>query len=484
LAIQDTIRRLRHASRLIDISESSDFVKITDAFLSLSRSRLEESIIATKKVLSDWAFGELDNWWGTILSIERIEGVDDVDEFLADSTYVSRIRRFMEAANGGQSMESVRMAAEAGSGVPVRIKNIVGRLILEPLEDVTPLQIAGMLRAARRVAPARAVMDVNIAENYSSERVKFAWSPSVYVGEHPGTFEVSGTRFDTENYAIYASSDLWDRSGEDTILTTDGLPNNVLSGTGGAWHIPNLGFGRRVTLNVSTQAKPLNHLKMAISAGQWNISASDDGGEEIFSQRVISASTEAWREMDILFPNNEFRTTRFITLDITQGAQESRSLFVRSLYIGGQVTPNNRINWLAEGGLEGEREGGKDVITGDGSSLYSDEEGTEDWISTLDPDSASEKVVYTTLGGVPQKVEALGIKTSTPGCLFRIAYTNDSILAPEDFENANWRRVSGIYEMKNGRVKVSPFTGTHVRLTITNLRPLLMKDFEPSIEEG
>ncbi len=467
--IQDTIRRLVHAGRLVELSEDSEFVKLADALMSLDRERLDRAILATKKVLSDWADRELDNWWGAITSIDRLQGVDDVSDFLGDSTYVSRIRRFMEAGNSGVSLESIRMAAESGAGVPIRAKKALGRIILEPLESVTPPQVAGAIRAARRVAPARAIVEMGTAETFDPEPVKAAYSPSVYIGENPRT-RMRGSQYDSPNEAVYVTSNIWDRANEGSIFPTDGLPGNAMKG--GAWHTSPLGFGKRVALVVSMEDEPFNRVKFSISPGTWMVEFRRPNGETLHRERLVIE--EGWYVMSRTF---KFVRDVQIYLLFTQAAQDTNDLFIKGLYVGARVKEDNRKDWLALGGFKGEGDP-RQIVNGEASNILSG----GSWIAAPSPSNNSQRVLYATLGGVPRRVESLLMKTITPGCIFKVAYSNDRIDKDEEYEKANWTSIPGLYEMRNGRVKVRSFTGQHIRITFTRLRPMLMRDYQPPEE--
>jgi hypothetical protein len=316
------------------------------------------------------------------------------------------------------------------------------------------------------------VIEVAPAESYVPERIKFAWSPSVYIGEPPEE-GMSGPNFDTPNYALYAESRTWDRSSSDSLFPSNGLPNNVLEGS--AWHTPPMGVGASVELNVSVDAQPVSRVQVSISYGRWSVVITDNTGEEILRETIINR--EPWLIFDRMF---EFKRVEALQIRISNVEQSLRDLFVKNLYVGGRVTSENRTNWLALGGLKGSAER-DNVVTGNAEGIM---DGSSGWISVPSPDPTNKEYLYSTLGSIPRRVEALGMKTKTPGCIFRIAYSGDSITSPSDFEKISWSPVSGIYEMKNGRVKVKPFTGRQMRLEVTNLRPMLMKDFEGSIRDN
>lgn len=468
-APNDTIRRLRHAGRLVELSEDSYLVRLVDALLSLDRERLDRSIARAKKVLSDWAGQELDRWWGAILSLERVKGVDDPDQFLGDERYVERIRSYMEAASMGISLEAVRRAAEAGSGTRMQAYSASGRVILLPEEPITAAQRAGALRAARRLAPARSVIEIGEMESLAPEMVKHAYSESYYIGEQPTREGMSGGRYDSPNMTTYVFGRLWDRSDAGGLVETDGLPTNLMRG--GVWHTPPLGFGRKAEVEIGLKDEPVNRIKVSLSTGSWRVEVF--AGQELLLSESLVIS-RSWYTLDRLF---RFVRVPSIRLSITQTAQEMRELYAKGLYVGARVNRENRVDWLALGGLEGRS--GQNLVSADAKGIV----GGGGWISEPAPDPNHERILYATLSSVPRRVEALYFRTKTPGAIFRLAFSNDRVASDEDFPRLRWTDTPGIYEMRNGRVRVSPFTGQHVKITITNLRPMLMKDFEPE-EEG
>ncbi len=241
LDILDTINRVSSVGKLVSLTEGSNFAKIANGLLSLERARLDDSLERTKKHFGDWAGAELDNWWGTILSLERLSGVENVGDFIGDGSYIARIKKYMEAANHGISQEAVRKAAEAGSGIPVRIEKAENRIIIVPLETLSPVNKAGLLRAVHRIAPARAIIELAPSESYDASQMIGVWSDSVYVGTDPGEIRTDGPVWDSPNEMIVASADKWGFSDEGTLSPGTGLPNNLMSG--GTWGVPVMGFG-------------------------------------------------------------------------------------------------------------------------------------------------------------------------------------------------------------------------------------------------
>lgn len=462
MSIQDTIRRLSHAGKFVDLHENSYFVRYTDALLSLDRERLDEALSATRKVLSDWAGRELDNWWGALLSVGRLPGVEDTGEFIGDASYVERIESFMRAAHKGISLESVRLAAQAGAGVEMRISLAGGRVLLEPVEPLDFYQREGALSAARRLAPAKAVIEIGEAESPISERPKHFHSDSVYIGEEPSE-KISGPAFVSENYAQHTTSRSWISAPEGSLFPGSGLPSEIMSG--GAWHSPELGFGGRATLEIAAQNEPLNMLSLSLSEGDWYLDLTTDDGE-VYRGRIVVRS--GFAQEKIRFP---FVRSRRYYLTLVNNDQRRNDFFLKDLYLGAEITSENRIDWLAAGGKTGD--GVRRPVVAEAGDILSGGE----WISSPAPNPTHERVLYATLAEVPKRVQSLGFKTRTPNVTFEIAYSNDQILEDGDYDKARWQRVPGSYVMKNGRVKVKPFVARHIRLTITDLRPMMMRDY-------
>lgn len=122
-------------------------------------------------------------------------------------------------------------------------------------------------------------------------------------------------------------------------------------------------------------------------------------------------------------------------------------------------------------GLEGDN--AADVVTSGADNILDGKE----WLCVPTQDPNDPVYLYATLSGVPTKVRALGMKTRTPGATFQVSFSNDKLDYKEDFPRLNWTDLPGVYKWKNGRVKVNPFTGKHIRLKITNLRPMVMREY-------
>lgn len=463
MSIQDTIRRLRHVGNLIDLNENSSYVRLADALLSIDRARYEEAVKKSKKVLSDWAGNELDDFWGAALGVLRLPGVDQSEDFLGDASYVMRLNRFMEAANKGASLESVRQAAEAGAGVPFSVHNAAGRVVLNPLESITPAQREGAMNAARRIAPARAILEIGDAETFNSHAMSKAYSPSNYVGEHPDTGLLSGPSFDSDNYVITTTARNWDTAPEGSLQPGPGTPGDMFRD--GAWHTSPLGFGDRVTLDVLANGDPINRVKFSVGPGTWIIEITANN-ETLHRERIISDS--GWSIFDRVF---EFAREETFQIHFTQDTQDVKDLFVRGFYMGARVTPETRLRWLKLGGLRGP--GKENIVNGDAKNL----EGGGEWISNPTSEPLSRIQLYRTLAAIPVRVEALYFKTRTPETLFTVEHAMGRVYKDEDYPLLEWKTLPGLYTMRNGRVKVSPFRAEHIRITFTALRPMLLKDF-------
>ncbi len=467
LDIKDSIKRIRSIGRLVDLNENSNFAKVANALLSMERARLDEAVESTKKTLSDWAGEELDNWWGTILSIDRLPGVESVEQYIGDATFVSRIKRYMEAGSKGASLEAVRMAAEAGSGVPFRVDKAESRVILTPLEFLTPAAKAGALRAVHRLAPARAVIEISDAETYDSFKFINLWSDSFYVGSDPTEIRMDGPRWESENLIVVASADRWGTAEEGSLSPGSGIPSQLMRG--GSWHVPNMGFGQSATLSLGIGEGIINRLKFNIGQGHWNIRVSI-GGNVIRDEDTRHAN---WFIYDTIF---NFTKESYVEITITNLAQEQQRLFVRGAYLGAVVTSENKEFFIALGGEKGLGDNG--IVIAEPSNINIGGE----WVSKPQSDPSMSVPMYCHIGGADQIVSALGFKTRTPGSLFRISYSSDDILNESEYPNINWRDLPGFYKLVNGRVDVEPFRAKHIRLTFTNLRPMLLKEFYSEIQ--
>ena len=463
LDIKDTINRIRSVGKLIDLTEESNFAKITNALLSIERARLDTAVERTKKHLGDWAGAELDNWWGTILSLERLSGVEDVNEFIGDGSYIARIRKYMEAANSGISLDAVRKAAEAGGGVPFRIYKADNRIILVPLESISPANRAGILRAVHRIAPARAIIELAEPESYDASDVINVWSDSVYVGTDPRNLRANGPVWDSENMMIVATADKWAASPEGTLSPGTGLPNLLMSG--GTWGVPNMGFGEHANLTFGTEADEIiNRVKFSIGTGVWRIIIFADD-TEILSEEIDG---KGWFVFDKTF---NFIKGSSISVRFTNTDQNVQSLYVRGAYVGARVDDANRTAWLALGGKKGRST--NDIVISDPLNIFNGGE----WVCKPAPDPSMTRDFYAQVSGSPRIVSALGFKTRTPGALFKISYTTEDLKRNQDYTDLNWIELPIYYKLKNGRVDVEPFKAKHIKLTFSNLRPMLLKEF-------
>lgn len=460
--IKDTIRRLKHAGARFDLSENSNLVKLADVILSVERDRLDRAVTSTKKTLGDWAGKELDNFWGVVLGIYRLPGVEDVDEFIGDASYMARLKRFMEGANMGGSLEAVRAAAEAGSGVSIRVRRSGTRILLSPHQPLSASQKAGALQAVRRVAPARAIIEFNEGEEILPLKPNSTYSKSNYTGPPPDGGWMGGPRLDSDNMIQATRSNRWSSAASPE---TNGLPNNLVRG--GVWHTPPLSFGERVTLEVDTTEEPFNRIAFEIGNGDWIISISTE--DKTITTETIYGGRSRWMEYS---SNFDFRNNSKVFITLTNAAQETQEIFFRGLYIGARVTEDNRLDWLALGGLEGESVSDVDTFDAEGIT-----EG-KNWIANPAPDATKRRVLYATLSEVPQNVTSLGFKTNTPGCAFKLYFSNEQIGNFNDYENLEWKRVPGTYSLESGKVKISPFYGRHIKMEISNLKPMMLRQFD------
>lgn len=462
LDIKDAIKRIRSVGSLVNLNEDSNFAKIANALLSMERKRLDEAVESTKKTLSDWAGKDLDLWWGTILSIERLPGVESAEDFIGDGTYIARIKRFMQAGSQGVSLESVRMAAEAGAGIPFRVSKAGARVLLTPLEALTPATRQGALTAVHRIAPARAIIEIGEGEIYSSSSFSTMFSPSVYVGDDPSEIRASGPVWTSPNMVSVTSADKWGVAGEDTVGPGSGAPSLLMRG--GTWHVPKLGFGEQTTLTVGVESEVINKVKFTISEGSWRVIAHLDGNP-LFMEDFV---TNGWQMFERVI---EFTEGSSLTLKFFNAKQNENSLFLKGIYVGAAVDDSNREGWLAAGGDQGEA--GKNVVIADPDSILNGGE----WVSKPQVDPSSTVTFFAQVGGSPQVISGLKMKTRTPGALFRVHYSSDDLDREEDYPNLNWTSLPGYYKMVNGRVDVESFKAKHIRLTFTNLRPMLLKEF-------
>jgi hypothetical protein len=429
----------------------------------MERARLDDAVERTKKHFGDWAGAELDSWWGTVLSLERLSGVEDVGDFIGDGSYIARLRKYMEAGNAGISLEAVRMAAEAGGGIPFSVHKAENRVILVPLEDLSPTNRAGVLRAVHRIAPARAIIELAEPESYESSTMINVWSDSVYVGTDPTDIRADGPVWDSPNMIIVASADKWGASSEGTLSPGSGLPNQLMHG--GAWGVPVMGFGEHAILTFGTETdEVINRVKFSMGTGSWRVMLFAD--DNVILQEEIDVN--GWYTFDRTF---NFIKGSFISLRFTNLAQESQSLFVRGTYVGARVDDTNKTAWLALGGQKGAD--AKDVVIAEPTNIFSGGE----WVSKPAPDPSLTRDFYAQVSGSPRVVSALGFKTRTPGALFKISYTSDDIVVTEDYPNLEWTELPIYYKLKNGRVDVEPFVAKHIKITFSNLRPMLLKEF-------
>jgi hypothetical protein len=361
------------------------------------------------------------------------------------------------------------MAAEAGGGVPFRVNKAEQRIILTPLESLNAPSKAGAMRAVYRVAPARSIIEIAEPESYTSTHFNNVWSPSVYVGENPNRVRLDGPHWNSENMIIVATADKWGTAEEGTLGPGTGLPNLLLKG--GSWHVPNMGFGTQAELVLSTETDEImNRVSFTLGFGKWRIEGSVDD-IPVFSENVTSPR---WVQFDKTF---NLTTGSSMVIRITNAAQDRTGLFVRGTYLGVRVDQDNREAWLALGGKEGVN-ARKEVTIASADNMKDGKE----WISRPAPDPSFERPFYGTVAGAPRKISAIGMKTRTPGALFKISYSFDNVDKDEDYENINWVQLPKYYKMTNGRVDVDPFKAKHVRLTITNLRPMLLREYQSESE--
>ncbi len=357
------------------------------------------------------------------------------------------------------------MAAEAGSGVPFRVNKAGNRVILTPLEELAPAARAGALRSVYRIAPARTIVEIGNAESYGSNPFNNMWSPWVYVGEDPTKIRLDGPHWDSPNMMIVATADKWGEAPEGTLSPGTGLPNLLFRG--GSWHVPNMGFGKQATLTLGTEEdEVMNRVSFTLGAGMWRIEGFVDE-KQVFTEDITSFR---WYQFDKTF---NFVKGSSVVLRFTNAAQDLTGLFVKGVYVGSRVDQDNRITWLTLGGQEGSS--ARDTVTiADADQIGKGGE----WICQPAPDPSFEREWYGTTGGAPRKLSAIGMKTRSPGALFRISYSNDNVETNEDYRRINWIDMPRYYKAQNGRVDIEPLKARHIKLTFTNLRPMLLKEFQ------
>lgn len=465
LDIKDTIKRVAGIGDLVDLSEDSRFAKIANGILSMERARMDQAIESTKVTLADWAGKELDNWWGTIFSIERLPGVESAEEFIGDASYVARIKRFMQAGNMGISLEAVRMAAEAGSGIPFRVEKAENRVILTPLEELDAPSKAGALRAVHRLAPARTIVEIGAAETYDYKKFTNVWTDEIYVGEDPSLTRLDGPHWDSENMMIVASADKWGPAEEGSLGAGSGVPNLLMRE--GVWHVPAMGFGETATLTIGTEVEEvMNRIKFSLGEGEWKIELFVDE-QPVF---VDEATSYRWEVYDRTFP---FHVGSTVSVRFTNIDQDLRGLFVKGIYVGARVDKDNRETWLSLGGQEGEN-ARDEVVIADPDLMKTGGE----YIANPAPDPSFERHLYAQIGGSPQVISALGFKTRTPGAIFRISHSNDNLDKEENYPKLNWTDIPEYFKLVNGRVDIPAFKAKHIKITFTNLRPMLLKNYQ------
>lgn len=463
LDIKDTIRRLRHSGNLFNISPDSNLARIADAMMGVERDRLEKATESIKHTLSDWAGQELDTFWGTILNLKRLPGVEDPTEITGDPSYIQRIESFMQAANEGVSIESVRKAAEAGAGIPFRINSSGNRVILVPLDIINAAQKQGALSAAYRLAPANCIVEISDSESYDSVPLTNLYSPSVYIGEDPKRARASGPSWESPNVLVSAVADKWNVAKEGSLSPGDGSPTNLISGNG-SWHVSSLGFGSKTKLELYTEKQAIaNKITLSIGPGKWRVLFSID--DQIVVQENITVYD--WTILNENFPMQKIDQ---IDVEVTNLSQDVNDIFVRSVYLGVNVNSENRIDWLSLGGNK-ERSKEDKLEIAEAENILSGGE----WISVPSPVPNQSREFYARRGG--EITSALTFKTRTPGVLFSVSYSWDDISDPSDYPDLNWTTLPGYYRLVNGRVKVKPFRGKYIKLTFTNLRPLLLREY-------
>lgn len=476
----DTRHRLRHAGPHASEAarESSTLVRLADALLGSGRARLASNLARAKSQIEDFAADELDKWWGRILGIDRIAGIDEAAHsggqgVLQDELYATRLRMLMQAANKGVSPESMRLAAEAGSGVPFRVEEAAGTVVLTPLSEITVGQRASVYEAARRMAPAslRFVVD-ELSESHTPLPATEFYSPSFYVGAPPERIGVAGPVSESESYLRGAESSNWARSGARSLRQTDGLPSNLVGGMG-SWHTSALGSGGRADLSFHLGGeRMMNRVALAVSSGIWEITLMDENGSALYRERArIGGASGGFEDVKIDLP---LAWRRGGSISFVNASREPTELFVEDLYAGLRLTPENRVEYLALGGLASSGSEGmeSDGIVGMPAEPLA--EAGREWLSSAEASPNAEVEFRVSLSGSPVPVSALSIGTDLPGVLFRVEYSTENASLREA---ENWTPLPGAYRLTNGRVAIEPCVARHLRLVFTNLSPLRLASY-------
>lgn len=477
----DTRRRLRHAGPHADAKETSMLVGLADALLGSGRARLYANLSRVRERIEDFSSDELDSWWGRILGVGRIAGVDDSPSgqspsgqspsAIEDERYATRLRMFMKAANAGISEESMRLAAEAGGGVPFRVEEAAGALVLTPLTPIAPGQRASVYEAVRRMAPASLRFIVDEApQSYAPEEAVAFYSPSFYTGARPKRVGMAGPVTESENYLAGAESSNWAKSGPRSLQPTDGLPQNLVSRSAsgaGCWHTAPIGGGAKVSLDFHTGGERItNYVKLEVSVGFWEVAVLDASGATLYRERLRVAS--GFKSISV---NTSLATRSGGTLTFVNVSREPSELFVKNLYVGLRLTPENQVEYLALGGADSA--GG--VLTSELVSLPAEGLLTGgEWVSSAQASPNEEVEFRVTLSGSPVTVSALSIGTDLPGTVFRVDYSREDAEVEDAVE---WVPLPGVYRLTNGRVSVEPCVARHLRLVFTNLSPLRLASY-------
>jgi hypothetical protein len=264
---------------------------------------------------------------------------------------------------------------------------------------------------------------------------------------------------------IVASADKWGRSLEGTMVPGDGLPNNLLRG--GVWGVPSMGFGQKATLVLGTNGEDaINRVKFTISRGSWLVEVYHEE-DPIF---VETLDVENWITFEKVF---DFVKASSLTIILTNANQYENNLYIKGTYVGARVSDNNRKDWIALGGDKGASAKGE-VVIADPKNMI----GGREWVCKPAPDPSFRRPIYAQVSGAPQTVSALGFKTRTPGVLFQISYSLDDLRVEEQYPNLKWIDLPGFHKLVNGRVDVKPFKARHLRLTFSNLHPMLLKEYQ------